>query len=159
MSSTVARLCLAAGRCATRQHTALGIQWQAARQLKVDGKRDEPAASPWIKVVERPGDDPKLRSEDSPAARPPEQVPQAEDPSDRVPEKNPDIMPQAPIDPKLAAKVEANPSEDSIRKMAGTVNQALGGGHDFPKTGGASVREMASEIGGNISEKLGGKKQ
>jgi hypothetical protein len=28
---------------------------------------------------------------------------------------------------------------------------------DFPKTGGASLREMASEIGDNISESLGGK--
>jgi hypothetical protein len=28
---------------------------------------------------------------------------------------------------------------------------------DFPKTGGASLREMASEIGDNVSESLGGK--
>lgn len=28
---------------------------------------------------------------------------------------------------------------------------------DFPKTGGASLREMASEIGDSISESVGGK--
>jgi hypothetical protein len=42
--------------------------------------------------------------------------------------QNPDKFPQAPMDPELVAKSEANTSHDSMRYMADKVNQAVGGG-------------------------------
>ncbi|KAI8476296.1 MAG: hypothetical protein J3K34DRAFT_455842, partial [Monoraphidium minutum] len=47
-----------------------------------------------------------------------------------------------------------NPSVNSIRHMMGKLNQAVGGDYDFPQTGGARVRDMASEIAGNATQPL-----
>ena len=41
--------------------------------------------------------------------------------------QNPDTMPQAPIDPEVLAANEANPATDSVRHMAGKLNEAVGG--------------------------------
>jgi hypothetical protein len=41
--------------------------------------------------------------------------------------QNPDTQPQAPIDPEVLAAAEANMPQDSVRYMAGKVNQAVGG--------------------------------
>ncbi|WIA10254.1 hypothetical protein OEZ86_000403 [Tetradesmus obliquus] len=139
-------------------NAAAGWQVQASRTVFNAGNKDseEPAASPWVKVLRRPGDADANRSEAAPVVREGE-TPMSTDVSFDVPEKNPDKFEQQPLDPALVAKSEANTSQDSVRFMADKLNQAVGGGADFPKTGGASLREMASEIGDSISESVGGK--
>lgn len=116
--------------------------------------KTEPTNSPWVKILERPGDEHGNRSEEVHIENPYKPT-FSEDVSADVPEKNPDTQPQAPIDPEVVAAAEANKHSDSVRMMADKLNQAVGGDADFPETGGASIREMASEIGHNIGEKLG----
>jgi len=41
--------------------------------------------------------------------------------------QNPDRQPQAPIDPEVLAAAEANKHSDSVRIMAGKLNEAVGG--------------------------------
>lgn len=41
--------------------------------------------------------------------------------------QNPDTQPQAPIDPEVLAAAEANQPSDSVRIMAGKLNEAVGG--------------------------------
>eukprot|EP00878_Enallax_costatus_P025209 GHUV01026948.1.p1 GENE.GHUV01026948.1~~GHUV01026948.1.p1 ORF type:complete len:162 (-),score=53.05 GHUV01026948.1:8-493(-) len=158
MNSIAARMLLG-GRVA-RMDAMACTQMQAFRGVfSADKSHDkkEPAASPWVKVLERPGDEAGNRSEEPPVVpRPDSMKPKRHtgDASEDVPEKNPDSMPQARTDPQAEAMNEANKSQDSMRYMADKLNQAVGGEPDFPKTGGASVREMASEIGGNIKDKV-----
>jgi hypothetical protein len=162
MNSIAARMLLA-GRLA-RSEIAPCTQLQSIRCVfSADKSHDkaEPAATPWVKVLERPGDSAENRSEEPPVVpRPDTMKPKAhtDDVSADVPEKNPDTMPQAPTDPEVLAANDSNRSQDSMRYMADKLNQAVGGEADFPKTGGASVREMASEIGGNIADKVRGDK-
>lgn len=120
------------------------------------------AASPWVKVLERPGDEHGNRSEEV-AIENPYKNKDSPDTSYDVPEKvwrraegggrcccrraantnltllvvcplllhahtqNPDTQPQAPIDPEMMAAAEANKHSDSVRIMAGKLNEAVGG--------------------------------
>jgi len=67
--------------------TCMHVYHQAVRGVfGADHNKAEPAASPWVKVLERPGDDNNKRSE-SVQIENPYKNPDAKDVSDDVPEK------------------------------------------------------------------------
>lgn len=113
----------------------------------------EPTASPWVKVVDRPGDDAGNRGEDNPAHNP-YKDPRSGDPlpveqvcgwsaSSRVACILPDThtpthLPvhnarsaqtfrRPPSTPRPWEAAASNPSVDSVRHLAGKLNEAVGG--------------------------------